>query len=633
MKSDQSYTKIHAFLLEIGDALRYLVEPTNIMETMCEKLAQFVDADQVAYAEIDEKKGIALVERDWNNGKIRSNAGIHMLEDFGHLFVDDLKAGNIVAIDNISTDERTSSPSAIEAFRKVSISSFINVPLIKNGVLVATLSVHNKYPKIWSFEEIECVKEAAERTWSTLERSKAEKALRESEARIRNIFDKIDEGYCLCELIYNDHKQAVDYRFLEVNSYFEKMTGLSDAAGKAAYELIPGLEKLWLEAYAQAVADGQSRRFENTSEAMGRVFDVFVTPTQPKGQFVVVFRDITARKKIEHVILKNYNTYLNLIEKSPFGIYLVDDEFKMAEISAGGLKAFENIDPLIGRDFSELIRIQWPKPLAMDIISRFKHTLETGDSYQSSDLTEKRADTGVIESYDWKLERVVLPNGRFGVVCYFYDISERRQHEQHIQLLLREVNHRSKNLLGVVLSVARQTVAKSPKDFISIFEARVQALSAAQDILVRNEWRKVSIQELVYAQLSHFKDVLGTRVRTQGPLIEISSAAAQTLGMAMHELSTNAAKYGALSDLNGIVDVSWDIYYDKDNNKKFVISWVESDGPEVNAPAHRGFGSTVIYSMTKAGLNADVSMNFEETGLKWQLECLFENMSLPDAIN
>ena len=120
MPLEQSYSKIHSFLFEISDALRYLVEPAKIMETACEKLAMFINADQIGYAEINLKKGTAFIERDWNNGKIASNAGYHSLKDFGNLFIDDLKSGNIIAISDVSKDTRTSHKEVIASFKKVS---------------------------------------------------------------------------------------------------------------------------------------------------------------------------------------------------------------------------------------------------------------------------------------------------------------------------------------------------------------------------------------------------------------------------------------------------------------------------------------------------------------------------------
>lgn len=115
---------------------------------------------------------------------------------------------------------------------------------------------------------------------------------------LETLFSAIDQGYCLCEMIHDAEGHAVDYRFLEVNPLFEQMTGLRHAHGRTARELVPGLERHWIDTYA-AVAAGTPRRFQNGSEAMGRWFDVFATPVEPAGRFVLVFRDITAQHLAE----------------------------------------------------------------------------------------------------------------------------------------------------------------------------------------------------------------------------------------------------------------------------------------------------------------------------------------------
>ena len=129
-----------------------------------------------------------------------------------------------------------------------------------------------------------------------------EESLRESEARFRALFSSIDEGYCLCEMILDDDGQAVDYRFLEVNPLFEEMTGLADAGGRTAYELVPNLEPHWVETYARVALGGEPVRFESGSEAMGRWFDVFATPVEPHGRFALVFKDITERREAERAL-------------------------------------------------------------------------------------------------------------------------------------------------------------------------------------------------------------------------------------------------------------------------------------------------------------------------------------------
>ena len=134
---------------------------------------------------------------------------------------------------------------------------------------------------------------------------------------------------------------------------------------------------------------------------------------------------------------------------------------------------------------------------------------------------------------------------------------EREQYEQKERLLIREVNHRAKNMLMVVDAIARQTAATNPEDFVERFSERVQALSANQDLLVRNEWKGVQIGDLVRAQLAHFADLIGSRVAMQGPKLRLNPTGAQAVGLALHELATNAGKYGALSADTGRVDLCW----------------------------------------------------------------------------
>jgi two-component sensor histidine kinase len=122
---------------------------------------------------------------------------------------------------------------------------------------------------------------------------------------------------------------------------------------------------------------------------------------------------------------------------------------------------------------------------------------------------------------------------------------------------MREVNHRAKNMLSVVDSIAHQTAVRSPEDFIARFSERIQALSAHQDLLVRNKWMGVGIADLVRAQLAHFADLISSRIAAKGPTLRLRAASAQAIGLALHELATNAGKYGALSTEKGRVDVFW----------------------------------------------------------------------------
>jgi PAS domain S-box-containing protein len=197
-----------------------------------------------------------------------------------------------------------------------------------------------------------------------------------------------------------------------------------------------------------------------------------------------------------------------------------------------------------------------------------------------------------------------------------HDITERKRAEELQFLLMREINHRTKNMLSVVQSIVRQTAASDTAEFIKHFSARIQALSANQDLLIKSDWRGVDLEDLVRAQLGSFVELIGTRIMVHGPRLRLAAAAAQSIGMALHELATNAGKYGALSGERGCVDIEWRL-----DGDAFSIGWTERDGPDVEPPKRHGFGSTVISTVAKASVDGEVVLDYAATGLIWRLKC------------
>jgi two-component sensor histidine kinase len=189
---------------------------------------------------------------------------------------------------------------------------------------------------------------------------------------------------------------------------------------------------------------------------------------------------------------------------------------------------------------------------------------------------------------------------------------------------MREINHRAKNMLSVVDAIAHQTAIKSPEDFIERFSERIQALSANQDLLIRNDWNGVDINDLVHAQLAHFADLIGARIAVQGPKLRLRAASAQAIGLALHELATNAGKYGALSTDVGRVDISWGAV-----DGTLTISWSERGGPPVCQPKRRGFGTVVMETMAERSVDGTVDLNYPPSGLTWCLTCAAANALEP----
>jgi PAS domain S-box-containing protein len=202
------------------------------------------------------------------------------------------------------------------------------------------------------------------------------------------------------------------------------------------------------------------------------------------------------------------------------------------------------------------------------------------------------------------------------------DISDQRQTQQQLRALLAEVNHRSKNLLSLVQAIARQMTRQGKRLDLNRFLERLQAIANNQDLLIQNDWRFIPLADLVHSQLRAFNDAIGGRISIAGPQIELTPEAAQAIGMAIHELATNAAKYGALSTDEGCIEIGW-----TRDDGNFSMSWNESGGPAVTQPTRTGFGSKVISDMVRLSLDGKVEILFPETGLRWQLTCPIERIS------
>ena len=632
---------------------------------------------------------------------------------------------------------------------------------------------------------------------------------------------------------------------------------------------------------------GQKNRFvgeAQTNLGVLKVWDVSVAPVPGADgkpfKLLATSRDITEAKRASEMLDVANQSFRQMVESSPFGLCIVDSDFRLAYVSAGAQNAFAAVYPYVGRDFAEIMHEMWEDPYASNVITAFKHTLETGEDYNASDTIEQRKDIDKIEAYDWKIDRVLLPDGRYGVICNFYDLTERtkqdaallesearfrgtfenaavgvahvaldgtwldankklsdivgysreellsksfqdithpddmaedleqvrrmiagdintyamdkryihksgtiiwagltvslhrfengqphyfisvvrdiservkatqeliesqgrlshaaesaklsyavidllngqikashnhdrvmgffipgivdgadttyvtsiflahvveadrqrvketllqelqdvivpkieyrvigddreersivtrstfeksqesrpskifttysditeqKKSEERIRLLMYEVNHRAKNMLAVVQAVARQT-AKSgePGTFVDRLSDRIAGLAASQDLLVTKEWKGVSIADLVRAQIRGFSDQVGTQIVFDGPELNLTPSAAQAIGMALHELATNAYKYGSLSIAAGRVILSWDI--SGGSKDIFSMTWMESGGPEVTLPKSYGFGQKVIIQMVQSSLNGEAELEYHAAGLVWRLQ-------------
>ena len=198
------------------------------------------------------------------------------------------------------------------------------------------------------------------------------------------------------------------------------------------------------------------------------------------------------------------------------------------------------------------------------------------------------------------------------------DITERKRSEETNRLLTREIQHRSQNLLAVIQAVAHMSFSDdySPAQARQAFEARLQALARANGLLSKSNWSGVNLSEIVRIELEPFAN----RTTVDGVGVVLGSQSAQNFSLALHELATNAAKYGALSNGTGKVNVFWAVTSNgKDNRLKF--KWQESKGPIVVAPIRNGFGTTLLKAVFE-----DVRLDYAIEGLSCEIDALLDHV-------
>lgn len=194
------------------------------------------------------------------------------------------------------------------------------------------------------------------------------------------------------------------------------------------------------------------------------------------------------------------------------------------------------------------------------------------------------------------------------------DVTDRKRAEERQLLLAREVDHRAKNMLAVVLSVLRLTKAKTTADFISTVEGRIHALAATHNLLSSTRWQGANLRQIVHEELAPYRADHRERVTADGPAAMLLPATAQAVALALHELATNAAKYGALSTDNGKLIVTWSIGPDA-----LEVEWLERGGPPAVPPSSLGFGLSIVRSSIEAQFRGGVLYDWQREGLRCRL--------------
>ena len=342
-----------------------------------------------------------------------------------------------------------------------------------------------------------------------------------------------------------------------------------------------------------------------------RIFAARVTLLSISTCTLLLIAFFNEHKAIEDRLRDSERQFRNLAAVSPVGIYRTSAEGKSIYVNTRCLE-------ITGMNDAQALGASWDRSIHHDdraqVMAQWRAAVRLQQRMDAQYRFQKPSGETVwvhdqaIPEYD--------PAGELsGYVGTLADITERKHSEDRIEILVGEVNHRAKNLLSVAQAVAFHTAREeAPASFADTFNRRIAGLAASHDLLSQSAWEGVKVVDLVQSQLAHFGNLLGSRIIFEGPAVVLKPAAAQAIGMALHELATNAGKYGALSTNDGCVRIAWWI------DSAFHMSWTETVGPPVKHPEKSGFGYKVIVEMAKHELDAEVALEYPSQGLTWNLK-------------
>jgi PAS domain S-box-containing protein len=254
------------------------------------------------------------------------------------------------------------------------------------------------------------------------------------------------------------------------------------------------------------------------------------------------------------------------------------------------------------------------------VIERWREAIRTQGDYEDEYRIRHR--DGDIRWVDARGRVFVDIQGKpVYFIGVFQDITEQKQAQEQQRFFLDELNHRVKNTLTTVQSIASQTLrtTDSPAEFRDAFEGRLLALSKTHNLLTRKSWREADLREIAEQELAPYRKPGDERVTLSGPDVNLPARYAINLGLVLHELVTNAAKYGALSVHSGHLDVTWSVLESGDRPPQLRIGWVETGGPPVKPPKRQGFGSRLIKRSVEGELGGYMILNFAETGVSYEI--------------
>lgn len=568
----------------------------------------------------------------------------------------------------------------------------------------------------------------------------------ETDSRYKALFNAIDAGFCLIEMVFDDRGKPQDYRFVEINAAFEAQSGLVNAVGSTMRELEPGIEDRWFEIYGDVARSGVPARFELGSDALGRTYDVFAFAAGAPGTNLVgiLFEDVTEARASARARQRSESRLSSLINVSSDVVYRMSPDWnELTELHGKGLLT-PGADPrnwladLVPEEdhaalaaaverslaalepFDEEIRVRradgsvgWFHSRAVPVLDGDGKLIEWFG--MATDITQRRraeedlkhgaemlriaADIGEIGIWDWDMAadrivwseghyrmlgygeteieagysawqqsvhpddlesveaaikaardtkqpyiceyRIIRPDGAFRWISargkFFYhadgtpsrmlgamvDTTEQRRQTEWQRLLVAELQHRVRNLVGMIRSLVRQSAEshETVEDYIDHLTGRLAAMGRTQTALTRSPGARVDLASLVREEMVACA-AQENAYKIEGPDVALSPLHAEVMTLVIHELAANSLKYGALGD-QGFIKIGWTLV--EKESTMLQLRWQETGLSVADAPDRQGFGRRLIEERIAYELGGSGVLIVHDTGVLAEIDFPLED--------
>lgn len=612
-----------AYLLRLSDSLRPLGAPQEIRRVATEMLGGALGADRAYYVDYDAEAGFGIVGDDYRLPGLPSLAGRYPFQAFQTTYERVQHGGpwlvsDVASAEGIADGERAH-------YARQGVIAWANVPLLKQGRLHAVLCVVQGRPRRWTPAEVSLIEETSERTWAAIERARAEAALRESERTLRIALEAGRMG---------------TYRF-DVKTGIEQwsdseydMLGIARTGGAPTRDLFLSVvhpddrhrvefgeddqrpEGTPLDSEFRIIRPDTGEVRWITAHALA-----LFGPDGKPSELIGVNLDITDQRTLEAAMHTSEERLREFSEASSDILWTRRaDDLQWDYLSPAFHKVYglSRQDAMRGDNLQTWAELILPEDRehALASIEQVRQGRRAAYEYRI-----RRPEDGQIRwlrNTDFPIRDETGRVVRIGGIGH--DLTELKLAEEHQKLLLSELQHRVRNTLAVIRSIVRRTAATASalEDYTMHLEGRIDAFARVQSEVTRDPGKGVDLGYLIAEELRLVGAQEGRGCTIGGPSLALAPKSAETLGLAIHELATNAVKYGALAAQDGRLEVLWSL---RDNGTMLVLSWREwqLDTP-LTPPTRYGFGMEILEKTLAYELKAKTRSAFLPEGFRCSIE-------------